>query len=140
MYIPNWGTQIITGNALVDEEHQQLFAKIDALMTAMSRNREEALIRETLDYLSEYAKKHFADEELLHREFEAPDYDAHVNAHRKIARELDDVELIYRNEGITPHLEMYLVNHVIRGIVDQIHEFDLPLTRYILDQSPKLSE
>ncbi len=131
MYIPNWGEEVMTGNPQIDEEHRVLFSKIDMLMVAMSHSREQAIIQETLNFLIEYARDHFIEEEKLHSECRAPNLNGHRAAHQKIAKDLKDILEIYHREGLTPHMEFRLVNHVIRGIVDQLHEFDLPLAQFI---------
>lgn len=131
MYIPNWGEDVMTGNPQIDEEHRELFSKIDALVTAMSRNREQSVIQETLNFLILYVRDHFKDEEKLHEDCQAPDFEAHAAAHQKIARDLDEILILYREEGLTPHMQFQLVNKVVRGIVDQLHTFDIPLAKFI---------
>lgn len=140
MYIPNWGAELITGNPKIDEEHQELFSRIDALMIAMSHSREQAVIEETLNYLMQYAKNHFKEEEAMHRKCQAPFYESHVLAHRKISTDLDEILRVYQTEGLTPHMEFRLINHVIRGIVDQLHEYDLPLSKFLQMSATELSE
>ncbi len=131
MYIPNWGEDIITGNAQIDAEHRELFQRLDVLMAAINQNRGAEVIQETLDFFSLYARTHFSDEERMHRDYQAPNYEAHVAAHRELAREVDALKAYYLMQGATPGTELRLINRVVRSMVEQLHEFDLPLAKFI---------
>lgn len=131
MYIPNWGEDIITGNAQIDAEHRELFQRLDILMAAINQNRGAEVIQETLDFFTLYVRTHFIAEERMHRDYQAPDYEAHVAAHRELAREVEALKAHYQMQGATPGTELRLVNRVVRNIVEQLHEFDLPLARFI---------
>jgi len=131
MYIPDWAIDVKTGNERIDIQHVKLFEHIDQFMGALSYHSEPAVIQETLNFLILHVRNHFAEEERMHRESGAPNLDCHVRAHLDVARELDSVLLIYRNEGFTPNMEMRLMNGVLRGMVAQMHEFDLPLARFL---------
>lgn len=131
MYIPVWGEEMMTGNAEIDADHRELFEKIDALMVAISHSREAEIIQDTLNYFILYTKNHFIEEETLHRTCGAPRYNEHVAAHRRVSEDLDEILALYREEGLTPHMEFRLVNHVVRDFIDQLHAFDLPLARFL---------
>lgn len=134
MYIPNWGEELLTGNERIDGEHRILFEQLDQFITAINRNAEARILQDTLNYLILYTRNHFAAEELMHRNSEAPGLQEHIRAHADIASELESVLRIYREEGVGPHLELRLINGVMRRIVDQVHEHDIKLARYIRDK------
>lgn len=131
MYIPNWGEDIVTGNAQIDAEHRELFQRLDVLMAAINQNRGADVIQETLEFLILYVRTHFRDEERMHRECQAPNYEAHVAAHLDLTREVEALMIHYRAQGSTPGTELRLVNRVVRDIVEQLHAFDLPLAKFI---------
>ncbi len=54
-----------TGVPRVDSQHQELFARINALLDACSRAEGGKELGPTLDFLGEYVEKHFAEEEAL---------------------------------------------------------------------------
>ena len=56
---------LMTGNALIDSEHRQLFAAVNNLMTACSQGKGRDQIQQTVTFLSNYVVKHFQDEERL---------------------------------------------------------------------------
>lgn len=138
MYIPNWGEEVITGNSQIDGEHRELFSRIDALMTSMGQGRELGVIQETLNYFVLYARDHFKEEERLHRECQAPNYEEHLAAHRKIAHDIEVITTLYWEDGLSTHMEFVLINNVVRGIIDQLHEFDLPLAKFIQEKGHEI--
>ena len=58
--------ELLTGNALIDTEHKQLFDAINALMDACAQGAGRARIEQTVNFLNSYVNKHFSDEERLH--------------------------------------------------------------------------
>lgn len=56
---------LVTGNALIDREHRQLFDAINRLMDACGQGQGRAVLQQTLNFLNDYVKKHFGDEEAL---------------------------------------------------------------------------
>lgn len=137
MYMPTWGPEILTGNPQIDAEHQELLSRLDALMTAITLQREAPVIQETLTYLNQYAAKHFAEEEALHQAAHAPNFDGHSAAHRLVVKELSVLLDLYRQEGLSPRVELHLVNHVIRGFIAQLHDYDLALAKHIQQTEEK---
>lgn len=53
---------LVTGNALIDSEHRQLFAAVNSLMDACSQGKGRGQIQQTVTFLSDYVVKHFGDE------------------------------------------------------------------------------
>lgn len=131
MYIPSWGDSAITGNAKIDAEHRQLYLQVDRLLAAMNRNQDEGAVREILRFLSDHVRSHFREEERLHRMVEAPGFDEHAAAHRRLTDELEAVSRRFGQEGYTTGLELHLINAVIRGFVEQVHDYDIPLAQFI---------
>jgi two-component system NtrC family sensor kinase len=60
-----WGEQFMTGEALVDGEHQELVRTINQVIDRQSQNNSEEDTQSLLDKLVKYAAMHFAHEEAL---------------------------------------------------------------------------
>ena len=72
---------LITGNALIDSEHRQLFDAVNNLMDACSQGQGRTQIQSTATFLSNYVVKHFQDEERLQTQSKYPGYTAHKTFH-----------------------------------------------------------
>ena len=82
---------LVTGNALIDSEHRQLFAAVNSLMDACAEGKGRGQIQQTAQFLSDYVVKHFGDEERLQVQSSYPGYSAHKQFHDGYRRQLADV-------------------------------------------------
>lgn len=78
---------LLTGNALIDSEHRQLFAAINDLMDACSQGKGRDKILSTAKFLTGYVAKHFGDEEQLQMRSKYPNYPAHKQFPRRVPPE-----------------------------------------------------
>jgi hemerythrin len=76
-----WDSSLETGYALVDNQHKQLIAAVNNMIDASKNNKGDQAVMETVDFLTGYTIKHFADEEKLQKQFNYPDYLMHKRIH-----------------------------------------------------------
>ncbi len=93
MAIFAWTPDLTTENDFIDDQHKQLFAAADELFAScqIGREKQEAEVKKTIQFLLDYTIKHFADEEELQKKYAYPDYPAHKQTHdefRDTVREL----------------------------------------------------
>ena len=69
-----WDSSLESGYEKVDNQHKQLVSAVNNLLEASASGKGDSAVLETLDFLTGYAIKHFADEEKLQVTFEYPDY------------------------------------------------------------------
>lgn len=60
-----WEKEYESGHPLIDEQHRQLFADVNELLTAMQANRPKAETGALIDKLFAHTAKHFAEEEAI---------------------------------------------------------------------------
>lgn len=122
--------ELITGNALIDSEHRQLFAAVNDLMDACSQGHGREQIQKTVTFLSNYVVKHFQDEENLQVKNKYPDYPAHKTFHDGYRRKLDQTAQALLKEGPTVKA-LGDLNQVVGVLVAHIRTEDKRLARYI---------
>ncbi|MCL1997657.1 MAG: hemerythrin family protein [Turicibacter sp.] len=82
----DWNDSLETGNVVVDNEHKELLALVKNMLTAgmsgelTSENRKER-VEIAVNFLEDYAKRHFANEEKLMDESHYPDKVTHKTLH-----------------------------------------------------------
>lgn len=76
-----WDSSLETGYDKVDNQHKQLVAAVNGLMEASAGGKGDAAVMGTLEFLTSYAVKHFADEEKLQVQYSYPDYLNHKRIH-----------------------------------------------------------
>ena len=76
-----WDSSLETGYEKVDNQHKQLVTALNNLMEASAEGKGDKAVMATLDFLTGYAIKHFADEEKLQVDYDYPDYLNHKRIH-----------------------------------------------------------
>ena len=81
-----WKEEYKIGNEKIDEQHKELFRKVEELFTVAmtgneAENKKECL--EVLDFLISYSMQHFQTEEVLQRELGYVSYPQHVRLHNE---------------------------------------------------------
>jgi len=115
-----WDSSLESGYDKVDNQHKQLVAAVNNLMEASMNGKGDAAVMETLEFLTGYAVKHFADEEQLQVQFNYPDYLNHKRIHdefkgvvgelvQKVNKEGPTGEIIDR---VSTTIGSWLLNHI----------------------------
>jgi len=115
-----WDSSLESGYDKVDNQHRQLVAAVNNLMEASANGKGDKAVMDTLDFLTGYAVKHFADEEKLQKDYEYPDYLNHKRIHdefkgvvadlsKRVMKEGPTVELI---DVVSSTIGAWLLNHI----------------------------
>lgn len=92
---------LLTGNALIDSEHRQLFDAINKLMESCEKGQGRASMGPLLDFLLKYVDKHFGDEERLQVNSKYPGYTAHRTFHQNYKLKLRTAAMQIQTAGPT---------------------------------------
>jgi hemerythrin len=76
-----WDGSLATGQAMIDEQHQKLFAAINDLLETCEKGKGKEELQKSLNFLNDYTIKHFFDEEELQKKYNYPDYPNHQKLH-----------------------------------------------------------
>lgn len=125
--------ELLTGNALIDTEHKQLFDAINALMDACAQGAGRARIEQTVNFLNSYVNKHFSDEERLQVSSKYPGYQTHKNFHEGYKRQLAEATVALEKEGPTVKA-LGTVNQVVGILISHIRTEDKKLARHVKGQ------
>ena len=71
-----WTPDLSVGVDLIDEQHKIWFEKADQLFEAGKERRAKEYIIEMFDFLDEYTKQHFKDEEEYMTKIKYPEIDS----------------------------------------------------------------
>jgi hemerythrin len=115
-----WDSSLETGYALVDNQHKQLVAAVNNLMEASQAGKGDKAVMQTMDFLTGYTIKHFADEEKLQKQFNYPDYLNHKRIHDAFKETVGSLTQRLIKEGPGPNLVdevssaigAWLLNHI----------------------------
>lgn len=121
---------LLTGNALIDSEHRELFAAVNNLIDACAQGKGRDQIQKTVQFLGDYVAKHFRDEEGLQTKSNYPGYPAHKQFHDGYRRKLAETTQVLTREG--PSVKaLGDLNGVVAILVSHIRTEDKRLARHI---------
>lgn len=125
---------IETGNAKLDNDHVELFAKINDFMDACAQGKGTDEIMATVDYLRKYTKTHFAYEENLQKSMNYPNYVQHKEFHETFIKSLEDIAKEIQTSGVTASLVGKINIRIGSALIAHIKSADVQLARFLREQ------
>ena len=119
-----WKAQYELGVPLIDEQHKELFRRVEsflqALRSAGSWDGKIPKLNETLEFMKRYVVEHFHDEEEYQRSIDYPGYEYHKEIHNGMVNYVQEVSRQYEESGYNEELMQqfggrllaWLINHV----------------------------
>ena len=94
-----WTSSLSIGVPMIDDQHKTWFEKADKLFEAGRNNQAKEYVGELLNFLEDYTKKHFADEEKYMLSIKYPAYGEQKAAHTEFIRQLAKLRSDYAASG-----------------------------------------
>ncbi|ADL07248.1 bacteriohemerythrin [Thermosediminibacter oceani] len=126
-----WTEDLSTGVSLIDEQHKELFKRVNDLLLACSKGkgREEAV--KAIDFLGEYIVMHFGAEEKYMRENDFPGYQAHKKQHDGFVAEFKEIKQRMEQNGPTVDLVVKINHFLIDWLINHIKKTDKALGAFL---------
>lgn len=116
-----WSESLASGSGEIDNQHKELFARVNALLTAFQKGntpREE--VSKTVQFLTDYVVFHFGTEEKHMDRFSYSSVQQHKAQHQQFVKTFMKLKERMLMEGINPQLTEdtrqlvvdWLVNHI----------------------------
>ncbi|MBI5189224.1 MAG: hemerythrin family protein [Nitrospirae bacterium] len=126
-----WTDELATELTLIDEQHQEIFRRVDGLLDACKKGKGKAEVAGTLSFLEDYVVSHFSVEEKIQKESGYPLYGEHKAMHDHFLSEVKALRERFDREG--PSLDMVLQTNqvVVDWLINHIMKSDKALAGYI---------
>ncbi|WP_312645729.1 bacteriohemerythrin [Hydrogenoanaerobacterium sp.] len=95
----SWTSDLSVGVDAIDKQHKIWFEKADQLFEAGKSGKAKEFILQLLDFLDEYTKMHFRDEEKYMLEMNYPEYPVQKKLHTEFIAKLDKLKQDYEQSG-----------------------------------------
>ncbi len=131
-----WTEDLSTGIEKIDEQHKELFEKINDLVAAVRQSVCKYKISDVIKFLEDYVVFHFSEEESYMRQFNYPGYPAHKAQHEKFIANFKELkkELPKLEGGKKPgsyDLSVETNQVVVDWILDHIAKVDKQLGKFL---------
>ncbi len=130
-----WTKELETGNLQIDTEHKELIQAINNLLTACSSGKGRAEVANTVDFLAQYTKTHFAHEQVLQQKYHYPDYPNHKKYHEDFIKVVDGIAARLKAQGPTIQLVGEVNMQVGNWLINHIKREDVKVAKHILAQT-----
>lgn len=123
---------LVTGNAMIDDQHKELIGKIDKLVACCEEGGGKVEAIKMLDYLSDYTDFHFGEEEKLQEEVSYPAMEGHKAKHAEFKKAVEELhEMLVEEEGPTDAFVAAVQKNVVDWLFDHIKNMDQALAAYV---------
>lgn len=119
-----WDPALAVGVVEIDEQHQELFRRVDALLEAVQARRSAAEAASLLQYLDDYVVTHFSAEEALMKGHHYPGLAAHQAEHGRFVEDLAGLRREYDRDGPTALLVIRVNARVAQWLFEHINRAD----------------
>jgi len=131
-----WTEDLSTGIEKIDEQHKELFEKINDLVAAVRQSVCKYKISDVIRFLEDYVFFHFGEEEKYMQQFGYHGYQSHKAQHKKFIENFNELkkELPKLEGGKKPgsyDLSVWTNQVVVDWILDHIAKTDKQLGEFL---------
>jgi len=126
-----WTPNLSVGVKHIDDQHKIWFEKANELFEAGKERRAKDYISTMLNFLDEYTKQHFRDEEAYMAEIGYPELEAQKRAHASFVNDLAKLKSDYENTGGNILVILNANKMVINWLTNHIKTMDKKIGDYV---------
>ncbi len=119
-----WDGSLLVGIPLVDQQHEELIRRLNALACSITTGEGEREIQRTLEFLIEYTRHHFSAEETIMADAKYPGLLEHKSRHLEFIGVLNQLEEEFREDGSTKILAESLNTLLVNWLLTHIGKVD----------------
>ena len=126
-----WTEDLSTGSAAIDDQHKELFNRLNALLEACRQGKGKAEVSRIIEFLSEYVITHFADEEKYMEAHHYTEFAKHKALHLEFMEKFRDLKREFDDEGPALHLIVKTNQMVVQWLLNHIRKVDRSLGTFL---------
>jgi hemerythrin len=126
-----WTPKLSVGVPHIDDEHKELFARVNRLLEAMQASRAREELAPLVAFLEEYVTVHFAGERALMAARHYPGLAEHLEQHAYFVTEFQALTALLREEGPSAMLHVKLSRLLCDWLRDHVGSTDKALGAFL---------
>jgi len=127
----DWDESLRLGHEAIDIQHEEIFAQINRLSNKINEGADNLEVRDLLNYLNTYAKKHFFDEEKLMLEYNYYGLHKQKKQHTQFKNEIDELSQLLRKKVPAIDLALRIETTLLRYFTTHVSGLDKELSDFI---------
>jgi hemerythrin len=126
----SWTQDLAIGVREIDEQHKKLFEMAEQLFEAGKNRKAKEFIGELLDFLGDYTKRHFKDEEGYMLKINYPDYAVQKKQHDDFIAKVASLKKEYTASGGNLLVILNANQMVLNWLVNHISKEDKKIGQF----------
>lgn len=126
-----WTANLSVGVDFIDDQHKIWFQKADQLFVAGQKGQAKEFILQMFDFLDEYTKVHFRDEEKYMASIQYPGFDDQKRLHAGFIEELSKLRKEFVESGGNILLIINANKMIINWLTKHISTADRKIGEYV---------
>jgi hemerythrin len=126
-----WHESLSVGVPEIDEQHQELFRRLNQLLEACNQGKGKESVRELVNFLQAYVVEHFATEERLQKQHAFPGYAEHRTKHAEFIRTAGELKFTLEEQGPTLPFIIAVNKTVVDWLAQHISKMDKEFGRFL---------
>lgn len=126
-----WTDDLAVGVTEIDDQHKELFKKVNQLLDACSEGKGKETVGEIIKFLGEYVIHHFSCEEANMKKYNYPEFASHKAHHAQFITSFGELKDKFEADGPMPHI-VIMTNRVVVGwLISHIRNVDRVMGDYL---------
>jgi hemerythrin-like metal-binding domain len=130
-----WTEDLRVGIEQIDNQHKELFKRVNDLFTACNERRGKQEVGYTLNYLYAYVHEHFHDEQEYQKKLNYPEYQTHLKLHNDYIKDVEELKKEFERDGATLGFIIKFNKNVVDWLVNHIRVVDKRFGEFVRNQS-----
>ncbi|MBF0553850.1 MAG: hemerythrin family protein [Nitrospirae bacterium] len=128
-----WTENLAVGVELMDEQHKELFQRVNAFVEAVAQNKESVFVEELIKNLESYIETHLTLEETYMKQYDydEEDTEAHLKQHKTLRTNFQRLKTEYQRKGSSKDLNQKLQEHLCNWLITHVSKMDKKLGDYL---------
>lgn len=126
-----WDRSLAVGVKLIDEQHQELFRRVDALLVAVMKGQGKPEIERLFQFLGGYVVEHFGAEEKLMAQYRYPEMAAHKKLHADFVTKFGELKAAFDADPTSGEVAIGLNRFVGSWLRGHIGAIDTALGKHL---------
>lgn len=125
-----WTKNLEVGVDLIDQQHKKWFEKADQLFEAGKSGKSKEYIVKMFDFLDEYTRTHFKDEELYMQSINYPELSSQKQMHEGFIKKLKELRSEYEKDGVNLTVILSSNQFILDWLTKHISQADKKIGQY----------
>jgi len=130
-----WDQSLATGNNIIDWQHQELFRRMEKLITAANNGEGQDVLSEAITFLEKYVVHHFEAEEQIQIANSYPEYDSHKQQHHEFRNNITELKKEFETEDANAAVLVKSIASLGNWIDNHVKQYDKVLAEFLRDRA-----